>query len=104
MAETKSISQIDISDIEEQERHQIISELTWRLNTKKVCGLTLSWDDRGSGADKDGYFFIPPASKTEYMIGGYGSGKLVSDHHCVLSQPIIQKARHHYWLRRLIGK
>ena len=84
MAESGASSQIDISDIEAQERQQIIKELSWHLNTKKVCGLNLMWDDSGSGANKDGYFFIPPESKNEYMIGGYGSEKLVSDYHCVL--------------------
>ena len=85
MAKDETTGKYDISGIETQERQQIISELSWHLNTKKVCGLDLKWDDGGSGAEKDGYFFLPPAVKSEYIIGGYGSEKRVSNYHCVIT-------------------
>ena len=75
----------DLSDIEAQERQQIISELKYRLESKQTCTQTLTWDDSGSGADLDGYFFIPTVGKTEYMIGGHASGKRRSKYHCVIT-------------------
>ena len=65
--------QIEYSEIEAQERLQIIKELTYRLDTKLTCNLNPSWDDVGSGADLDGYFFIPSVSQSEYIIGGLAS-------------------------------
>lgn len=76
------LAEADLSGIEEQERAQIISELTYRLETKQNCDQTLNWDDSGSGADLDGYFFIPNVSNSEYIIGGHASGKRSSDYHC----------------------
>ena len=75
----------DFSSLEAQERAQIISELTFSLQTRQVCTQTLNWDDSGSGADLDGYFFIPTIGKNEYMIGGHASQKRTSKHHCVIS-------------------
>jgi len=76
------MAEADISGIEAQERAQIISELSYRLDTKQNCDQTLNWDDSGSGADLDGYFFIPNAKNSEYIIGGHASGKRTSDYHC----------------------
>jgi Skp family chaperone for outer membrane proteins len=73
----------DFSSIEAQERAQIISELTFHLNTKQVCTQTPVWDDSGSGADLDGYFFNPTVANNEYMIGGHASQKQRSKYHCV---------------------
>jgi VPS62-like protein len=73
----------DFTNLEEQERAQIISELTFHLETKQVCTQTLVWDDSGSGADLDGYFFTPTLGKNEYMIGGHASQKRNSKYHCV---------------------
>ncbi len=36
-----------LSSIEAQERAQIISELTFHLDTKQVCTQKLIWDDSG---------------------------------------------------------
>lgn len=76
------MAETDFSAIEEQERAQIISELTYSLVTKQNCSQTLNWDDSGSGADLDGYFFIPNVNDSEYIIGGHASGKRKSDYHC----------------------
>ncbi len=76
------LAETDLSSIEAQERAQIISELSYRLETKQNCDQTLNWDDSGSGADLDGYFFIPNAKNSEYIIGGHASGKRTSDYHC----------------------
>ncbi|MBL1141602.1 MAG: Vps62-related protein [Proteobacteria bacterium] len=76
------MAETDFSAIEAQERAQIISELSYRLETNQNCDQTLSWDDSGSGADLDGYFFIPKAKNNEYIIGGHASGKRKSDYHC----------------------
>jgi len=77
------MAETDFSAIEAEERARIISELSFHLETRQNCKQTLSWDDSGSGADLDGYFFIPQASKTEYIIGGHASGKRSSKYHCV---------------------
>ncbi len=79
---TSGMAEADLSGIEAEERAQIISELTYRLDTKQNCDQTLNWDDSGSGADLDGYFFIPNAKDSEYIIGGHASGKKTSDYHC----------------------
>ncbi len=77
------MAETDLSSIEAQERAQIISELTYKLETKENCTQTLNWDDSGSGADLDGYFFIPNAKNSEFIIGGHASGKRSSKYHCV---------------------
>lgn len=79
----------DLLSIEAQERAQIISELTFHLETKQVCTQTLNWDDSGSGADLDGYFFIPTLGNNDFMIGGHASQKRTSKYHCVttVSEP-----------------
>ena len=76
---------IELADIEAQERQQIISELSYRLNTQQVCEQTLDWHDSGSGADLDGFFFIPKVGRSNYMIGGHASQKRRSKYHCVLT-------------------
>ncbi len=73
----------DFSSLEAQERAQIISELTFHLDTKQVCSQKLIWSDSGSGADLDGYFFNPTLGNNEYMIGGHASQKQRSKYHCV---------------------
>ena len=77
--------QIGYSEIEAQERLQIIKELSYRLDTKFACNLNLSWDDGGSGADLDGYFFIPSVGQSEYVIGGLASQKKTSAKNCVVT-------------------
>ncbi|MEE8233767.1 MAG: Vps62-related protein, partial [Gammaproteobacteria bacterium] len=77
--------QIGYSEIEAQERLQIIKELTYRLDTKFSCNLNLNWDDGGSGADLDGYFFIPSVGQSEYIIGGLASQKRTSPKNCVIT-------------------
>ncbi|GEM_PF-2688624 len=77
------MAETDFSAIESQERAQIISELTFHLDTKQVCTQKLIWDDSGSGADLDGYFFNPVVANNEYMIGGHASQKQRSKYHCV---------------------
>ena len=84
-AEIGSNEQIDYSEIEEQERLQIISELTYRLDTKSTCVQTLNWDDGGTGADLDGYFYIPIVGQSEYIVGGYASREEKSSSSCVLT-------------------
>ncbi len=84
-AEIGSGEQIDYSEIEAQERLKIISELTYRLDTKSTCVQTLNWDDGGTGADLDGYFYIPVVGQSEYIIGGYASREEKSSSSCVLT-------------------
>ena len=45
-----------------------------------------TWDDRGSGADLDGYFHLPVAAPTYFIIGGYGTRlKTLTGTDCVLT-------------------
>jgi hypothetical protein len=78
----------DLAEIEAQERAQIISELTYKLDTKQNCSAKLIWDDSGSGADLDGYFFLPDVKNDEYIIGGHASQKRSSKYHCVTTVSI----------------
>jgi len=80
-----SNNQINISQLEASERENIINESTYRLDTKFTCTQTLNWDDRGSGADLDGYFYIPSVSQYEYIIGGYATQKEESSNACVIT-------------------
>ena len=77
--------QIGYSEIEAQERLQIIKELSYRLDTKSACNQNLKWDDGGSGADLDGYFFIHSVGQSEYIIGGLASQKKTSPKNCVIT-------------------
>jgi len=85
IAEINSNGPINYSEIEAQERLQVISELTYRLETKFTCKQTLIWDDEGSGADLDGYFYIPSVGQSEYIIGGYATQKENSSNSCVVT-------------------
>jgi len=50
--------------VEEIERQKIITELSYRLETKLTCKQKLIWTDKGSGADLDGFFFTPSAESS----------------------------------------
>jgi len=56
--------------VEETERQKIITELSYRLDTKLSCRQKLIWSDKGSGADLDGFFFAPSAESSYFIIGG----------------------------------
>jgi len=61
--------------VEETERQKIITELSYRLETKLTCTQKLTWSDKGSGANLDGFFYTPSAETSYYIIGGYASRK-----------------------------
>ena len=61
------------SEIEAAERQIIIDELTYRLDTEKTCKPIEKWNDNGSGADQDGYFFIPTVRDNFFMVGGFAT-------------------------------
>jgi len=72
--------------VEETERQKIITELSYRLETKLTCKQKLTWSDKGSGADLDGFFFAPSAESSYYIIGGYARRKGDSkSKNCVIS-------------------
>ena len=56
-----------------------------RLETKPACVQSPIWNDKGSGADLDGFFFIPAVEQSFFMIGGYGSQTNAPRQSCVLS-------------------
>jgi len=76
--------QLDYSEIEAAERQYIIEELTYRLDTKKNCNQIQKWTDKDSGADLDGYFFIPSVNDKFFLIGGYGTQSRKTSN-CVLT-------------------
>ena len=67
---------------EERERQKIIESLTYRLETKNTCSVEPTWNDKGSGADLDGFFFNPNVPDSYFPIGGYGSQN-TTGRHCV---------------------
>ena len=69
---SRTPSNINLS-VEEAERQKIIAELTYRLETKLTCTRKLTWSDKGSGADIDGYFFSPSAESSYHIVGGVAS-------------------------------
>lgn len=64
------------------DRQKIIDELTYRLDTEKVCELMERWDDQGSNAQLNGHFFLPRVKKDQFTIGGYGAQNR-NPPHCV---------------------
>ena len=67
-----SQAQPGYSEIEAAERQHIINELTYRLDTEKNCNPIQKWTDKDTGADLNGYFFIPSVKGKFFMIGGFG--------------------------------
>jgi len=63
------------NSVEETERQKIITELSYRLETKLTCKQKLTWSDKGSGAELHGFFFTPSAESSYFIIGGYASRK-----------------------------
>ena len=59
---------------------------TTQLETQRTCSLAKSWNDKGSGADLDGFFYIPVAQAPYFIIGGYGTRqKKLTAEDCVLA-------------------
>ena len=57
-----------------------------QLDIQRTCSLAKSWNDKGSGADLDGFFYLPVVDSSAYIIGGYGTRKKkVSAEDCVLA-------------------
>ncbi len=57
-----------------------------KLAVQKTCSLEAVWDDKGSGADLDGFFYLPHVDDSTFIIGGYGSRtKKLSSTDCVLT-------------------
>lgn len=55
------------------------------IGTKFTCSLVAAWNDKGSGADLDGFFYVPYVEDAEYIIGGYGTqDKKLSSSDCVV--------------------
>jgi hypothetical protein len=65
--------QTDLSEIKAAERQHIIDELSYRLDKKESCDLIKRWSDSGSGAARDGKFYIPVVEDNVYIIGGFGT-------------------------------
>jgi hypothetical protein len=65
--------QSDLTEIKAAERQHIIDELSYRLDKKESCDLIKRWSDSGSGADRDGNFYIPAVENNVYIIGGFGA-------------------------------
>ena len=56
------------------------------FETEKTCSLEHVWDDKRSGADLDGFFYLPYVESPEYIIGGFGTQeKNLSPTDCVLT-------------------
>ena len=57
-----------------------------QLDIQRTCSLEKSWNDKRSGADLDGFFYIPFVDSSEFIIGGYGTQKKkLTDEDCVLT-------------------
>ena len=56
------------------------------LAVHKTCSLEAIWKDKGSGADLDGFFYLPYVDTPAFIIGGYGTRtKKLSPTDCVLT-------------------
>ena len=57
-----------------------------KLSVQKTCSLETIWNDKGSGAAIDGFFYIPYVTDPTLIIGGYGSRtKKLSSTDCVMT-------------------
>ena len=57
-----------------------------QLDIQRTCSLAKSWNDKGSGADLDGFFYLPVVDSSAYIIGGYGTQKKkLTAEDCVLA-------------------
>ena len=43
------------------------------IDTNLTCSLVAAWNDKGSRADLDGFFYLPYVGDAEFIIGGYGT-------------------------------
>ena len=56
------------------------------FETEMTCSLEHVWDDKRSGADLDGFFYLPYVESPEHIIGGFGTQKKnLSPSDCVLT-------------------
>ena len=56
------------------------------IATNLTCSLVAAWNDKGSGADLDGFFYLPYVQGAEFIIGGYGTrDKKLSSTDCVVT-------------------
>ena len=56
------------------------------LDTQLACSMEKTWDDKGSGADLDGYFYLPVTEPAYFIIGGYATRlKALGSTDCVLT-------------------
>ena len=57
-----------------------------QLDIQRTCTLAKSWSDKGSGADLDGFFYLPVVDASAYIIGGYGTReKTLTAEDCMLA-------------------
>ena len=64
---------------------QAIDEQLLSLDTVKVCVFTLTYEDRGSGGDKDVAIYTPLVPENYFMIGGYAQGNYNRPDQCVIA-------------------
>ena len=56
------------------------------LAIQRTCSLEAIWKDKGSGADLDGFFYLPYIEPSAFIIGGYGTKtKKLASLDCVLT-------------------
>ena len=57
-----------------------------QLDIQRTCALVKSWNDKRSGADLDGFFYLPVVDSSAYIIGGYGTHeKKLTAEDCMLA-------------------
>ena len=56
------------------------------IGTNLTCSLVAAWNDKGSGAGLDGFFYLPYVQGAEFIIGGYGTrDRKLSSTDCVVT-------------------
>ncbi len=73
---------------------QAADEQMLSLDTVKVCEYTLTYQDKGSGGDKDMTIYTPLVPGGYHMIGGYAQGNYNRPNQCVIAvKPSASNAR-----------
>ena len=68
------------------QKYEHAASSTQQLDTQRTCSLEKSWNDKGSGADLDGFFYLPVVDSSAHIIGGYGTQeKKLTAEDCMLA-------------------
>ena len=86
MRHTYAVSIICLVSVGMFAQSQVPAATGAQLDIQRTCSLAKSWNDKGSGADLNGFFYLPYVDSSQFIIGGYGTqSKKLTAEDCVLT-------------------